>query len=128
METLVRIPVIMQAREVLSPYGDKPRGYRIAVAVPNMAGQFFGQECPSFQKPYLIEEDGDYETYEVLLAAIEIVTKRLEANGYAPRLLGIPDPPEDPEVKKQRILSLAETLSQEVEVWRQKLKAAGLTV
>lgn len=73
---------LIRVKEILSPFRGEFRGYRLLAAEPNMAGQAFGQECPSFEPPFLIDSFGDYEDEEHLIRAIGPAVAALSARGY----------------------------------------------
>lgn len=67
-----------------SPYMQEFRGYRVLAAAPNMAGTrpFKDEKCPSFDKPYLIVQFGDFETQEALDKALELLPTEMKRRGF----------------------------------------------
>lgn len=51
---------ILSIFETKRPISQEIIGYRAKLAVPNQAGNAFGKTVPSFKKPYLIAESGDF--------------------------------------------------------------------
>jgi hypothetical protein len=78
-------PLILKVTEVLSPVREEFRGYRILAAVPNLSGNSFGRAVPSFQKPWLSHQFGDFATVPDLLSGLDSAIKELIAGGYRPR-------------------------------------------
>lgn len=67
---------LVKIREMKSPYHSEFRGYRVVVATPNWAGHkpFSSEVAPSFDRPYLIVQFGDYED----LGTLEVVRPRID--------------------------------------------------
>lgn len=76
-------PCIYKIREVLSPYQQVFRGYRILIALPNMEGRkpFVGTPAPTFIRPYLIFQTSDYTEQEIGRAE-ELMIKELQRRGF----------------------------------------------
>jgi hypothetical protein len=75
---------LYKVKEVLSPYQQEFRGYRILVAWPNLAGTkpYSSEKCPSFERPYLITMFGDYEDTDTLAEVLEVLPKTLRRMGF----------------------------------------------
>lgn len=75
---------LVKVREVKSPYHQDFRGLRVVVATPNWAGHkpFSSEVAPSFDRPYLIVQFGDYETWDSLGAAKPRIDRELTRRGF----------------------------------------------
>lgn len=75
---------LCKVRELKSPYMSEFRGYRILAATPNLAGTkpFTDIRAPSFDKPYLIVQFGDFETVPALENARSRVCTEMKRRGY----------------------------------------------
>lgn len=75
--------VILKVQEKRTPIHGRFVGFRILVAVPNMAGYSLLRRRPSpaFRKPYLIEESSDYDPGE-LLAKLAAKVRELRERGF----------------------------------------------
>lgn len=75
---------MVKVREMKSPYHEVFRGFRVVVATPNWAGHkpFSNEVAPSFDKPYLVVQFGDYEDTEMLGLAKPRIEMELRRRGF----------------------------------------------
>jgi hypothetical protein len=75
--------ILVKVQEKRTPIHGQFVGYRILLAVPNMAGWSLlrRRASPAFRKPYLIEESSDYDAGE-LLAKMRAKLTELRERGF----------------------------------------------
>ena len=74
--------VIWRIKEKYSPYAGEFRGCYLQIAVRNIAGNAFGKQIMSFDKPWKVEPDRLIETQIDLHRALAILQKRYKLVEY----------------------------------------------
>jgi len=75
---------IFKVQAMQSPISQTPRGLRLLVALPNMAGHegFSGKPAPSFESPYFVTFFGDYTDAVDLLTRFPAVLQTIKRMGF----------------------------------------------